>query len=410
MPRGRLMLSLTCQKGVTKTIAMKISKNDHRSSNSRPAGRSLRRLSPLLMLALCATLLPAALAQDHDFRLTGWATAGDGVTGGAGGATVTASTAEELVKYIGQAQPLIIQVKGSIDLGQTFPGSNTNARYYVASDKTIVGMGADAEIRRGDLRLSEVRNIIIRNLAFRDAPDDALTITHGTTHVWIDHNDFANAADGLLDITRAADFITVSWNRFANQDKVSLVGASDGATGDRGHLRVTYHHNWFFETNQRHARVRYGQVHLFNNLYSRINVGVGIGIEAQIISENNYFDNASRPFHNYDASGPGYTKSTGDIVNGGDLIALDESGIKWSPKDHYTYSANAAGDVPELVMSGAGVGVIDPFAEAAPPANNPTEPAPPAEPDPTEPDGSAPTPGDTTEKKAPPGKALGRKS
>lgn len=362
------------------------------------------------MLALCAALTPAAFAQEHDFSLTGWATSGDGVTGGTGGEIVTVSTAEDLVHQIGRTEPLIIQVKGSIDLGQSFSGSNSNARYYVASHKTIVGLGDTAEIRRGELRLAEVTNIVIRNLAFRDAPDDALTITHGTTHVWIDHNDFANAVDGLLDITRAADFITVSWNRFANQDKVTLVGASDGATGDRGHLRVTYHHNWFFETNQRHPRVRYGKVHLFNNLFSRINVGVGIGVEAQIISENNYFDNASRPFHDYSTSTQaGFAKSTGDIINGGDKITLNGSGIKWAPKDHYNYTLSPASDVSELVMSGAGVGVIDPLAEPLPPADDTESGA--TEPETTEPDSGTndgTTSDDTTEKKTPPGKALGK--
>ena len=108
--------------------------------------------------------------------------------------------------------------------------------------------------------------------------------------------------DGLLDITNASDLVTVSWNRFLNHDKVMLIGSSDSAPADRGKLRVTLHHNLFDGIGQRAPRVRFGQVHVYNNLY-RIEerrataYSWGVGIESAIYAENNFFqvDRATSP-------------------------------------------------------------------------------------------------------------------
>jgi len=100
--------------------------------------------------------------------------------------------------------------------------------------------------------------------------------------------------DGQLDITNESDLVTVSWNRFVNHDKVMLIGSSDTATADRGKLRVTIHHNMFDNLGQRTPRVRFGQVHVYNNYYKIVNNPIyvynwGVGIESMIYAENNYF-------------------------------------------------------------------------------------------------------------------------
>ncbi|HJR80651.1 MAG TPA: hypothetical protein VJ821_11305 [Anaerolineales bacterium] len=207
-------------------------------------------------------------------------------------------------------------------------------RIRIGSNTTIVGMDKHATIRGGwfDIRGSSTANrtnIIIRNLTFEDTYDcftewdptdgelgswnalyDSISLRN-SDHVWINHNtlvdhDTADSKlphyfdvlfqvhDGQLDITNASDFVTVSWNRFENHDKVILIGSSDGATADRGKLRVTLHHNLFEDLGQRAARVRFGQVHIYNNYYKIGNAdnyvySWGVGIESAIYAENNFF-------------------------------------------------------------------------------------------------------------------------
>jgi pectate lyase len=206
------------------------------------------------------------------------------------------------------------------------PGSNT----------TIVGLGRNATIRgawmdiRGTAGVAGSRaNIIIRNITFEDVHDcfpqwapndgalgawnslyDAISL-RDTNNVWVDHNTFRDRTtrdellprhfgvlfqvhDGHLDITNASDLVTVSWNRFVDHDKMMLIGSSDNAPADVGKLRVTLHHNLFQNIGQRAPRVRFGQVHLYNNLYvignpSSYNYSWGIGIQSALYAEENLF-------------------------------------------------------------------------------------------------------------------------
>ena len=58
--------------------------------------------------------------------------------------------------------------------------------------------------------------------------------------------------DGLLDITHGSDNVTVSWSIFRDHWKGSLIGHSpSNGVQDRGHLRVTYHHNYWHHVNSR---------------------------------------------------------------------------------------------------------------------------------------------------------------
>jgi pectate lyase len=84
------------------------------------------------------------------------------------------------------------------------------------------------------------------------------------------HNDITQKLqhhDGTVDITNAADLVTLSYNVFRDHDKTNLIGNSDNAKFDSGHLRVTFHHNLYEEIGQRMPRVRFGMVHVYNNVY-----------------------------------------------------------------------------------------------------------------------------------------------
>jgi pectate lyase len=203
--------------------------------------------------------------------------------------------------------------------------------YGVGPDATLIGAWLDVapDIKSGN----QPMNVIIRNLNFEDTADcfpewsptdgatgnwnssyDSISIRN-STHVWIDHNRFADVRtrddsqptffahryqvhDGLLDITNESDYVTVSWNQFVSHDKTMLIGNSDQAIEDRGHLRVTLHHNLFDDTGQRAPRVRFGQVHVYDNFYrttSKTNYysSWGVGTESAIYAENNYFEMSS---------------------------------------------------------------------------------------------------------------------
>ncbi|WP_067276460.1 pectinesterase family protein [Mitsuaria sp. 7] len=204
----------------------------------------------------------------------------------------------------------------------------------VPSNTTIVGVTSDAGFDGGSLMLDKVSQVILRNLRFSDAYDffpawDPNDNGHGewnseydtvslreTTQVWIDHCAFDDGErpdprepvalgqrmqrhDGLLDITRRSDFVTVSWNVFRRHDKTMLIGGSDSHRDDRGRLRVTLHHNLWEQVKERTPRVRYGQVHVANNLFVAAPGGdypygysIGLGIESQVLSEANVWEAA----------------------------------------------------------------------------------------------------------------------
>jgi len=79
-------------------------------------------------------------------------------TGGKGGKSVTVSTAEALVAAVAGTQPSTIYVKGSISLP---------ARLRPGSNKSILGLGNDAEILENGISIVNQTNVIIRNLAIR---------------------------------------------------------------------------------------------------------------------------------------------------------------------------------------------------------------------------------------------------
>lgn len=199
----------------------------------------------------------------------------------------------------------------------------------IPSNTTVVGVGSDASIVNGMLFLEKVDNVIIRNLRFEDAYDffpawdpkdnangewnseyDNVSL-RGATHVWIDHCSFEDGPrpdhleqiafgrqiqrhDGLLDITQQSNWVTVSWNHFRQHDKTTLVGSSDGQVLDVDKLKVSFHHNWYEAVKERTPRVRYGQVHVYNNLFDGQQASsypyaysLGVGIHSSIVSERN---------------------------------------------------------------------------------------------------------------------------
>ncbi|MFD0478498.1 polysaccharide lyase family 1 protein [Nonomuraea thailandensis] len=261
--------------------------------------RTSRRVLILLtsVAAAAAGLTAAASAPAAaDTPLVGWATQGGGTTGGGSVPATTVSSASALTSALSSGSAAVIRVSGTI---------SCSGMLRVTSNKTVIG-NSGATISGCGFNVSQASNVIIRNLNFRNWGDDGINVQY-STRVYIDHNSFSNGGDGALDIKRSSDYITVSWNRFFDHDKTMLLGHSDSnASEDRGRLRVTYHHNWFDGTNQRHPRVRFGNpVHVFNNYYGSVgSYGVASTQEAGVLVEGNYFENTDDPFHLGEGSSP----------------------------------------------------------------------------------------------------------
>jgi pectate lyase len=290
-----------------------------------------------------------------DFSLIGFATENGGVTGGAGGATQTVTTATAFRNAVGSTSPLVVHVSGMIDLA----GSTT-----VRARKTIVGLGTDAGIV-GTLNISgtTVSNVIVRNLTISSPSGDGITIINGARNIWVDHCTFFDCSDGQLDITQQADFVTVSWCKFnyttnSGHNFSMLIGSSDGSTGDRGKLNISLHHNWWSTLAiERMPRVRFGDVHVFNNYFNAPgnNYCVRAAIESEILIENNYFQNVDEPWTLYVTTGTnGMMQAAGNLLVNCTSTNTPANDSVFTPP--YIYPLRSAAAVPGVVTNFAGAG------------------------------------------------------
>jgi len=225
------------------------------------------------------------------------------------------------------------------------------------------------------LDLTGSSNVIVRNLTVvgnncSDSPTDcsggadAVHVESGSRHLWFDHMDISDGSDGNLDITHGADFITVSWTKFhystRRTDPVAgasghrfcnLIGHDDAnAAEDTGHLNVTFHHVWWADNvDQRMPRVRFGQVHVFNSLYTAAgnSVCIEVGVNANIRSENNVFQGVRGAVDTTHDNAASVIQSIG---NQGSATNLNPPAF--TPP--YPYTLDTAATVSASVMAGAG--------------------------------------------------------
>ncbi|MBQ1082644.1 right-handed parallel beta-helix repeat-containing protein [Nocardiopsis sp. B62] len=263
-----------------------------------------------------------------------------GVTGGADGETVTATDADQLAEYLGAEEPLVVEVEGGIDLDGTV---------RVASDKTLLGVGEGAEFTGGGLAVDGADNVILANLGMVSA-GPAVTIRGGAHHVWVDGSTFSGGEDdSLISVTDGADHVTLSWNHFTEAESAVTVGVGDD---EPGALRVTVHHNFFDGTSERHPRARNAEhVHVFNN-YFRANPEYGVQSShgSQVLVEGNYFENTP-------VSVSTEPDEPGNVVTRDNLLVdSDQPEPRGTvPDPPYAYELDDTVNVPELVMSRAGI-------------------------------------------------------
>ena len=269
----------------------------------------------------------------------------------------------------------------------------------------IIGATPDAGFADGALVVAGIHDVVLQDLHFHGVRDhfpawdpldgskgewnsdyDAVSIVRGR-RVWVDHCTFRSAHppverifdrtfetnDGLLDITRAADLVTVSWCRFSRHDKTMLIGGSDRHVDDEPHLRVTLHHNLWEDCAERTPRVRFGRVHVVNNLFvvtpgAHYGYSIGLGRNCRIVSEDNAWETGPEVDATRLVRYWGGTKFSdrGSIHNGSPLaltaavrraypaLALEEAPAFDPPP---VAGRCAAAEVGQRVRAGAGAGL-----------------------------------------------------
>jgi len=351
--------------------------------------------------------VPYQVAARQEAPADGW---GAGTQGGARASehvyvvTNPAELRDAVAKDAGQ--PKIIRVAGIIDMRGEQPFASTadqDARgtIRINSNTTLVGLGAHAGFVNANLQVVNAEQVIIRNLHFQNPCDvgpvwdpndgskgnwnsqfDSIVVS-ASHHVWIDHSSFTDAPrtddqfpienglrkqchDGALDINRGSDFVTVSYNHFALHAKNILIGSSDRAVDDDGHLRVTLNNNYFDNVAERAPRVRFGRVHLFNNYHAgdrkhaiyRHHYSIGVGKQANIISHNNAFDvagakNCESIVNHFDAAA--FYEDSGSVMNGAPMAACALARpAQWTVP--YPYALKPAQAVAAHVTANAGAG------------------------------------------------------
>jgi pectate lyase len=232
------------------------------------------------------------------------------------------------------------------------------------------------------LRVNGTFNVIVRNLKIVgnnctdgtttdatgamvvdcSAGSDAFNIGNAAHHVWVDHCDISDGSDGNLDVNGRADYVTVSWTKFwysgrpgAHQFS-NLIGSSDQATDDAGHLRVTFHNDWWATgIRERMPRVRFGQVHVFSSLYTSTdnNYCIRAGAFANILAEANAFIGVSDPIDLGESNEASVIVSRGNVYLRTSGTVADKGTEVFQPP--YSYTADAASRVEQIVRDGAGL-------------------------------------------------------
>lgn len=323
-----------------------------------------------------------------DARPVGWVTQGAGVTGGGNARPVVVRSMAELEAQAAGEGPAVIHVDGQL-----------RGTLTVGSNKTIIGrQGAAIRSDAGVLRLIGSRNVIIRNLTLVGVhkPQQPNTVLHDVRNVWLDHNTFVNGMHDLVMISGTSDFVTLSWNVFRHtmfgHDHMGVtIGASDQDSASRGHLRVTLHHNFFAKfVNERMPRVRFGQVHTFNNLclagtdvQSRSYYAVRAGVDANVRSERNIYRDFVGPswwwtseklgaetstvFNYARGNANSVLESIGDVAIPdavrGPIAVNEHQGVTGQAGFYskgkafvppYAYNADPTGDLEQKIRAGAG--------------------------------------------------------
>lgn len=308
------------------------------------------------------------------------------VTGGEGGDVVTVTNGVDLIDALDSAKdsntPVTIYVDGTITDANS-GGSGDSINIKDMDNVSIIGVTDRGEFSGIGINIRRANNIIIQNLTIHEVltggkdgisiegDDDGST----TSNIWIDHNEiYADLSvdkdfyDGLLDSKSGAENITISYNYLHDGQKTSLHGHSDDDSNPNKNRNITFHHNRFENLTSRVPLFRFGYGHLFNNYFNNISsTAINSRMGAELLIENNVFENTKNPIVSFYSAENGYWNLSGNYFgegvtwttpDAGDVSAQD--GVSTSSYVvPYSYSLDPVDEVKAKVLANAGVNKID---------------------------------------------------
>ncbi|WP_433789060.1 pectate lyase family protein [Actinoplanes sp. CA-252034] len=332
--------------------------------------------------------LPQHEASAATGGVTGYATQNGGTTGGAGGATVKATTGTQIHNALctraASNTPIIIQVEGTINHGNTtkVSGDSCNTAAGVIelkqiSNVTIIGVGAGATFDQLGIHIRDSSNIIIQNVTVKNVKKsgsptsnggDAIGMESTVRNIWVDHVTLeasggeSEGFDGLFDMKDDVEYVTLSYSILRNSGRGGLIGSSES---DTGNSNITFHHNKYQNIDSRTPLLRGGVAHIYNNHYVSLNEsGINSRAGAKARVDNNYFEDSKDVLGTFYTDAAGYWQVSGNIL---DNVTWSAAGTDNKPAGPnltstttvsipYSFTLDAASCVPSVVAATAGAG------------------------------------------------------
>ncbi|MEU0735969.1 pectate lyase family protein, partial [Streptomyces lavendulocolor] len=294
-------------------------------------------LAVAALAGAAGAFLPAPEASAAAAGATGFATQNGGTTGGAGGQTVRATTGTAihaaLCSRASSSTPIIIQVEGTINHGNTGKVSGTSCSTAAGvielkqiSNVTIIGVGGGAVFDQVGIHIRDSRNIVIQNVTVRNVKKsgsptsnggDAIGMESNVRNVWVDHVTLeasggeSEGYDGLFDMKDNTQYVTLSYSTLRNSGRGGLIGSSET---DASNGYVTFHHNLYENIDSRAPLLRGGIAHIYNNHYRSLNEsGINSRAGARAKVDNNYFEDSKDVLGTFYTDAAGYWQVAGNI-------------------------------------------------------------------------------------------------
>ena len=253
--------------------------------------------------------------------------------------------------------PMIIRIVGELDLPNKIVIDNQE-------NLTIEGIGPYSCINTS-IHVTNSKNIEINNLAILNTIEDCI-ILDKNENIFIHHVDFyygqtGNDLDqlkgtGSLSI-KESKYITIAYNHFIDSGKVALIDSQVLETDYSDY--ITFHHNWFEYCDSNAPYIRNSKnVHLYNNYYDNVLMGICATSGSSVLAERNIFTNCKYPIlssmQGTDETLEMLSKEDGGIVKSFENIFDNSSIIDYSENntsfDVYTVS-DLSEQIPEEVVT-----------------------------------------------------------